>query len=43
VVAAGNIRCSSAGYPTGTPAVPPPAVQRALYPRDGTFDTLDAQ
>jgi hypothetical protein len=28
--------------PTGTPANPPPAIQRALYPRDGTFDTLDA-
>jgi len=21
----------------------PPAIQRALYPRDGTLDTLDAQ
>jgi hypothetical protein len=28
--------------PTGTAADPPPAVQRALYPRDGTYDTLDA-
>ena len=28
--------------PTGTPADAPPAIQRALSPRDGTFDTLDA-
>ena len=28
--------------PTGTPPDAPPAVQRALYPRDGTLDTLDA-
>ena len=29
--------------PTGVPETPPPMVQRALYPRDGTLDTLDAQ
>ena len=29
--------------PTGAPEDPPPAIQRALYPRDGTLDTLDAQ
>jgi hypothetical protein len=29
--------------PGGTPADPPPAIQRALYPRDGTLDTLDAK
>ena len=29
--------------PTGVPEDPPPAIQRALYPRDGTLDTLDAQ
>jgi hypothetical protein len=28
--------------PTGTPPDAPPAIQRALYPRDGTLDTLDA-
>jgi hypothetical protein len=29
--------------PTGTPEVPPPAIQRAQYPRNGTLDTLDAK
>jgi hypothetical protein len=29
--------------PTGTPETPPPAIQRALYPRDGTLDVLDAK
>jgi hypothetical protein len=29
--------------PTGSQPDAPPAVQRALYPRDGTSDTLDAQ
>jgi hypothetical protein len=29
--------------PGGMPAAPPPAVQLALYPRDGTLDTLDAK
>lgn len=29
--------------PGGTPADPPPAIERALYPRDGTLDTLDAK
>jgi hypothetical protein len=29
--------------PTGTPADPPPAIQRALYPMTGALDTLDAQ
>ena len=29
--------------PTGMQPDAPPAIQRALYPRDGTFDTLDAQ
>jgi hypothetical protein len=28
--------------PTGTPETPPPAIQRALYPRTGALDTLDA-
>jgi len=29
--------------PTGSQPDAPPAVQRALYPRDGSSDTLDAQ
>jgi hypothetical protein len=29
--------------PTGTPETPPPAIQRALYPRNGMLDTLDAK
>ncbi len=29
--------------PTGMAETPPPAIQRALYPRNGTLDTLDAK
>jgi hypothetical protein len=29
--------------PTGTAETPPPAIQRALYPRNGALDTLDAK